>query len=206
MEVYTTENEQVDALRRFFAENGKALAVGVVLGVGALVGWRFWLNHQSSSAMESSTSYQQISERLAEGKAEGVAQAEKFSAENKNSYGVLASLELARHYADLKDFAKAEQQLIQAQSQTKDADLLSLVNLRLARVQLQENRADEALKTLDAVKLDGWVALAAEIRGDALVSKGDNQAAREAYEKGLSANPPQALQAFLRMKLNNLSS
>lgn len=38
MEVYTTENEQVDALRRFFAENGKALAVGVVLGIGALVG------------------------------------------------------------------------------------------------------------------------------------------------------------------------
>lgn len=35
MEVYTTENEQVDALRRFFAENGKALAVGVVLGIGA---------------------------------------------------------------------------------------------------------------------------------------------------------------------------
>ena len=27
MEVYTTENEQVDAVRRFFAENGKALAI-----------------------------------------------------------------------------------------------------------------------------------------------------------------------------------
>ncbi|MDX5629591.1 MULTISPECIES: YfgM family protein [unclassified Brenneria] len=205
MEVYGTENEQVDALRRFFAENGKALAVGVVLGVGALVGWRFWLNHQNNSAMASSASYQQISDRLAEGKAEDIASAEKFST-NKNSYGVLASLALARHYVDQKDFAKAEQQLIQAQSQTKDADLLSLVNLRLARIQLQENKADEALKTLDAVKLDGWVALAAEVRGDALVSKGDNQAAREAYNKGLDANPPQALQAFLRMKLNNLSS
>ncbi len=31
MEVYTTENEQADAVRRFFAENGKALAIGVVL-------------------------------------------------------------------------------------------------------------------------------------------------------------------------------
>ncbi|CPR17909.1 YfgM family protein [Brenneria goodwinii] len=206
MEVYSTENEQVDALRRFFIENGKALAVGVVLGVGALIGWRFWLNHQSNSAMQSSALYQQISDRLAEGKTEDVASAEKFSAENKNSYGVLASLELARHYVDQKDFAKAEQQLVQAQSQTKDADLLSLVNLRLARVQLQENKADDALKALDAIKLDGWVALAAEVRGDALVSKGDNQAAREAYNKGLDANPPQALQAFLRMKLNNLSS
>ena len=40
MELYNNENDQVDALKRFFAENGKALAVGVILGVGALVGWR----------------------------------------------------------------------------------------------------------------------------------------------------------------------
>ncbi|RLM26363.1 hypothetical protein BIY29_05975 [Brenneria alni] len=206
MEVYTTENEQVDALRRFLAENGKALIVGVVLGVGALVGWRFWQNNQSNSAMASSTSYQLISDQLAEGKAEAVTSAEKFSAENKNNYGVLASLELARHYVDQNDFAKAERQLAQALSQTSDADLLSLVNLRLARIQLQDKKADEALKTLDAIKSDGWVALAAEVRGDALVSKGDNQAARDAYNKGLSANPPQALKALLTMKLNNLSS
>nr|WP_233356501.1 MULTISPECIES: tetratricopeptide repeat protein [unclassified Brenneria] len=193
-------------MRRFLAENGKALVVGVVLGVGALIGWRFWLNHQSNSVLASSTSYQQISDHLASGKVEDISSAEKFAAENKNNYGVLASLELARHYVDQNDFAKAEQQLAHAQSQTKDADLLSLVNLRLARIQLQEQKADEALKTLDAVKLDGWVALAAEVRGDALASKGDNQAAREAYNKGLAANPPQALQALLRMKLNNLSS
>lgn len=40
MEIYENEHDQVDAIKRFFAENGKALAVGVILGVGALVGWR----------------------------------------------------------------------------------------------------------------------------------------------------------------------
>ncbi|MFC3396401.1 YfgM family protein [Brenneria rubrifaciens] len=206
MEAYTTENEQVDTLRRFLAENGKALVVGVVLGVGALVGWRIWQSNQSDNAMAASASYQQIAEKLADGKADGVAAAEKFTAANQNSYGALTSLELARHYVDQKDFAKAEQQLVLAQSQTKDADLLALVNLRLARIQLQEKKTDDALKTLDAIKLDGWVALAADVRGDVLVGKGDNKAARDAYNKGLSANPPQALKALLTMKLNNLSS
>jgi predicted negative regulator of RcsB-dependent stress response len=42
VEIYENDNEQVDALKRFFAENGKALAVGVILGIGALVGWRYW--------------------------------------------------------------------------------------------------------------------------------------------------------------------
>ena len=38
MEIYENENDQVEAVKRFFAENGKALAVGVILGVGALIG------------------------------------------------------------------------------------------------------------------------------------------------------------------------
>lgn len=58
MEVYTTENDQVDAVRRFFSENGKALAVGVVLGIGALVGWRYWQGNQNTAMTEASSAYQ----------------------------------------------------------------------------------------------------------------------------------------------------
>lgn len=204
MEVYTTENEQVDVLRRFFIENGKALAVGIVLGIGALVGWRFWQNHQSEGAMSSSLAYQQASEALAKGDASGVSAAEKFSSENKNSYGVLSSLQLARYHADKGEFAQAETQLRTALTQTKDVDLQALTALRLARVQVQQGKADDALKTLDTITQVGWAAMVADVRGDALVSKGDNTAARAAYDKGVAANPPQALQALLRMKLNNL--
>lgn len=204
MEVYTTENEQVDALRRFFIENGKALAVGIVLGIGALVGWRFWQNHQSESAMTSSLAYQKASDALAKGNAEGVSTAEKFVADNKSSYGVLAALELARFQADKGEFAQAETQLRTALTLTKDVDLLALTTLRLARVQLQQGKADDALKTLDTITAAGWAAMTADVRGDALTSKGDSQGARDAYNKGLAANPPQALQALLRMKLNNL--
>ncbi|MBH1932497.1 YfgM family protein [Serratia rubidaea] len=206
MEVYTTENEQVDALRRFFAENGKALAVGVVLGIGALVGWRLWQSHQDSNMLAASQSYQQTSEALAAGKSGDVAAAEQFIQANDNSYGVMAALELAKHFVEQKDFAKAEQQLVLAQGKAKEDNLLSVVNLRLARVQLQEKKLDEALKTLDGVKGEGWAAMQADIRGDVLLAKGDAKGAREAYSKGLESNPSQAQQALLRMKLNNLSS
>ncbi|AVJ18847.1 YfgM family protein [Serratia rhizosphaerae] len=206
MEVYTTENEQVDALRRFFAENGKALAVGVVLGIGALVGWRIWQSHQDSNMLAASQSYQQTSEALAAGKSGDVAAAEQFIQANGNSYGVMTAMELAKHFVEQKDFAKAEQQLVLAQGKAKEDNLLSIVNLRLARVQLQEKKLDEALKTLDGVKGEGWAAMQADIRGDVLLAKGDAKGAREAYSKGLESNPSQAQQALLRMKLNNLSS
>lgn len=206
MEVYSTENEQVDALRRFVIENGKALAIGVVIGIGALLGWRYWQNHQQAEMTGASQSYQQASEALTGGKADGVALAEKFIEKNANNYGVLAALQLAQHEVDQKNFAKAEQQLAWAQGQTKDENLKSLIDLRLARVQLQENKLDDALKTLDLIKATGWVAMAQDIRGDVLVKKGDVKGAREAYSKGLASDASQSLQGLLRMKLNNLSN
>ncbi|MGK2946444.1 MAG: YfgM family protein [Candidatus Malihini olakiniferum] len=204
MEVYTTENKQVNALRCFFIENGKALVVGIVLGIGALVGWCYWHNYHYKEAISSSLAYQQASKALAKGDAPSVTLEEKFSGENKNSYGVLFSLQLARYHADKGEFAQAEAQFRTALTQTKDVNLQSLIALRLARVQVQQEKTDDALKTLDTITQAGWVAMAADVRGDALLRKGDNTAARTAYEKGISSNSPQVLQALLRMKLNNL--
>ena len=94
MEIYENENDQIDAVKRFFAENGKALAVGIILGVGALVGWRYWTSHQTESARSASLAYQNTVTAVSAGKPDSIPAAEKFAAENKNSYGALASLEL----------------------------------------------------------------------------------------------------------------
>lgn len=206
MEVYTTENEQVDAVRRFFTENGKALAVGVVLGIAALGGWRYWQSHENTALTAASASFQQATTALTDNKPDGVANLEKFAQNNDNSYGVFAALQLADHFVQAKDFTNAEKQLNQASQLSKDENLLSLVNYRLARVQLQENKLDDALKTLDNVKGDGWIAMQQEVRGDVLLAKGDTKGAKDAYSKGLDSKPSQTLQTMLRMKLNNLSS
>ncbi|QMV52596.1 YfgM family protein [Ewingella americana] len=206
MEVYTTENEQVDAVRRFFAENGKALAIGVVLGIAALGGWRYWQSHESSAMADSSVAFQQANQAVTDKKAQGVEDLEKFAQSNKNNYGVFASLQLADHFVEEKDFANAEKQLVAAQAQAKEENLLSLVSLRLARVQSQQKKFDDALKTLDGVKGEGWIALQQDVRGDVLLAKGDAKGAREAFSKGLDSKPSQTLQNVLRMKLNNLSS
>ncbi|MGM3175863.1 YfgM family protein [Dickeya lacustris] len=206
MEVYTTENEQIDALRRFFIENGKALAIGVVLGIGALVGWRLWQNHQENSTMAASAAYQQVTESLSGGTAEGIASAEQFAAGDHGNYGAFAALALAHQFVEKNDVAKAEQQLRQAQGLTKDGDLQALIALRLARVQLQQKKPDDALKTLEAIKSEGWLAMVSDVRGDVLVSKGDSQGARDAYNKAMAAKPSQGLQSLLRIKLNNLPS
>lgn len=116
--------------------------MGVVLGIGALVGWRYWQGNQNTAMTEASSAYQKVSTALSTNSAgnvsaDSIALAEKFVQSNKNNYGVLVGLELAHDFVEQNAFDKAAQQLSQALGQTKDENLLSLINLRLARVQLQ---------------------------------------------------------------------
>lgn len=204
MEVYSNENEQVDALRRFFANNGKALAVGVVLGIGALAGWRYWSSHQDSSSREVSAHYQQLTSALDGNKPQTLEAVAKFASDNSNTYGALASLDLAKQYVDKNELAKAATQLQSGIKHTQNANLQAVMNLRLARIQLQQKQADEALKTLDSIKGEGWTAIVADIRGEALLSKGDKQGARDAWSKGIDSEASPALKEMMQMKMNNL--
>ncbi|HEY1847131.1 MAG TPA: YfgM family protein [Buttiauxella sp.] len=206
MEVYENENDQVEAVKRFFAENGKALVVGVVLGIGALVGWRYWNSHQADSAMASSLEYQNVTSAVRADRPATLSAAAKFAADTKNTYGALASLELAQKYVDNNDLAKAAAQLQQGLNNTSDANLQALINARLARIQIQQKQADAALKTLDGIKGEGWVAIVADLRGEALLSKGDKQGARDAWSKGSQTDASPALREMMQMKINNLSS
>ena len=204
MEVYSNENEQTDALRRFFANNGKALAVGVVIGIAALGGWRYWSGHQEEATKSVSAQYQQLTSAMQAGKPETLEAVNTFANENSNTYGALAAMDLAKQYVDTNQLDKAATLLQNGLKDTKDANLQAVINLRLARIQLQQNHADAALKTLDAVKGDGWTAIVADIRGEALLSKGDKQGARDAWSKGIASDASPALKQMMQMKMNNL--
>lgn len=204
MEIYSNENEQVSALKNFFAQNGKPLVIGVVLGVGALIGWRYWSNHQDSGSRVTSASYQQVTSALDASKPATLEAAAKFASDNSNTYGALASLDLAKRYVDNNQLDKAAERLQSGLKDTQDANLQAVLNLRLARIQLQQKQPDAVLKTLESIKGDGWGAIVADIRGEALLSKGDTQGARDAWSKGVASDASSTLKEMLQMKMNNL--
>ena len=119
--------------------------------------------------------------------------------------GALASLELAQQFVDQNELEKAASQLQQGLAATSDENLKAVINLRLARVQVQLKQADTALKTLETIKGEGWAAIVADLRGEALLSKGDKQGARSAWEAGVKSDASPALSEMMQMKINNLS-
>ena len=177
----------------------------MILGVGALLGWRYWTSHQTESARSASLAYQNAVTAVSAGKPDSISAAEKFATENKNTYGALASMELAQQFVDQNELEKAAAQLQQGLAATSDENLKAVINLRLARVQVQLKQTDTALKTLDTVKGEGWAAIVADLRGEALLSKGDKQGARSAWEAGVKSDASPALSEMMQMKINNLS-
>ena len=55
-----TEEEQVEALKSWWKENGKSLIMGVVIAVAAVFGWRGWNQYQDDFAANASAMYESI--------------------------------------------------------------------------------------------------------------------------------------------------
>lgn len=95
MQVYNSEEEQFEAVKGFFRENGKAIVVGVVLGIGGLFGWRYWQSHQHTTASLASLSFDQVMVHR-----DNSANTSAFIQANDNSYGVFAAMVQAQQWVE----------------------------------------------------------------------------------------------------------
>ncbi|EJD6399467.1 YfgM family protein [Providencia huaxiensis] len=206
MEVYTNENDQVDAIKRFFANNGVALVVGLVIGVGGVFGWNYWQSHKTNILQESAQKFETVSTQLRSGSEQSIVAAQKFAAETDDVYSAMMGLELAQIAVDKGDLANAQTALTNALTKAKTVDMQDLINLRLARVQLAQGNADGAIASITNIKGKSWQATAQDVRGDALLHKGDKAGAKAAYTQGLESEGSQSLRGILTLKLNNVSN
>lgn len=206
MEVYSTENEQVDAIKQFFKNYGLTIVLAAVIGFGGVFGWKYWQSHQTNRLQESAGAFATVSEALAKPTPENIALAEKFVIETNDIYGALASLELAQIAIDANDLVSGERHLTNAVAKVKNDAFADMLNLRLARVQLALDKTDAALVSLEQVKGKAWNGMKNYIRGDVLAKKGDNAGAATAYRSALTDENAGAIRSLVELKLNNLSN
>lgn len=206
MEVYSTENEQVDAIKQFVKNYGLTIVLAAVIGFGGVFGWKYWQSHQTNRLQESAGAFATVSEALAKPTPENIALAEKFVTDTNDIYGALASLELAQIAIDANDLVSGERHLTNAVAKVKNDAFADMLNLRLARVQLALDKTDAALVSLEQVKGKAWNGMKNYIRGDVLAKKGDNAGATTAYRSALTDENAGAIRSLVELKLNNLSN
>ncbi|WWO97424.1 MAG: tetratricopeptide repeat protein [Candidatus Dasytiphilus stammeri] len=162
------------------------------------IGGFWWYKYKLNGLKNASIIYQKIlknNNRVA---------AENFINCNNNIYGILISLNLAKESVEKKDFFQAELQLKKGLNKTSDVNLQTIVKLRLARIQLQQKKNDEALYILKTIKGITWTDRVAELQGDAWFSKGNFYQAYQSWSKGIAVTTSPIMKKILKLKMNNL--
>lgn len=217
MSDHLTEEEQLEALKRWWKENGKWIVTAVVIAVGGYFGWNTYQDQQQAKAEAGSALYSELLDTLAveegstgsdDDRARAAELVAQLKAEHANSaYGANAALIRAKWAVDENDLETAESELRWVLEQETAEATQQLARLRLARVLSARGQLDDALATLEAgTPADSIAAEYAEARGDILSEQGDNDGAAQAYQSALDSLDAQQQNRvlLLQMKLDNV--
>lgn len=208
MDGLLTEQEQVEALRGWWRENGRYIISGLVIGAGLLFGWNYWQNQQEQRALEASRLYEALTNDVAETRLEPaqVKAADLVDNYASTPYAPQARLAMAKLHMDLgrdQDAADALRPLVQ---EGGDSETAMVARLRLAKLLLYQDKPEEAVELLQGFGDTAFASRYSETLGDALAALEREDEALEAYTAALAGNPdlPTVDTTLIQMKINDL--
>jgi predicted negative regulator of RcsB-dependent stress response len=190
VEDYLSEKEQWEWLRGQIRQNAPTVIAAIAVTAAALFGWRWWQAHRDAERVVASSKYTQIIAALDQG---NHTQAFTLMGELERThaaspYADQARLLAARLYVESNQLDKANSELTAVMQNSKDQDLALVARLRLARVQIAQGKAVDALATLNGANPGAFAGRYHEARGDAYFAKGDRATALTEYRAAQAAN------------------
>ena len=214
---YRTEEEQVEALKKWWSENGVSTLSAIVVTIAAVFGWQAWQNQQEQKLYSASALYQNFIDAVAASEqdpdekqqASIMHLADSLKADYASSgYALLAAMYKARQAVTENNYPEAIAELEWVLNNTADSAARFEAGLRLSRVYLAMGDADKALENLPP-SVEGYNAAVEELKGDIYQAQGDLGSALQAYEKSsdlLQESTTPTANPILALKIQHLKS
>lgn len=218
MDVYRTEEEQVEAIKKWWKANGNNILIGVGLAIVIVMGWQWWQDRQRVSGESASIMYMEMLEATKVASAPGANKTEsvstvlhlteKLKQEHEGStYAQLAALMSAKYLVESDKAEEAGKELRWLLTKKPSEPLRLIATLRLAKVLVMQEKYDDALSMLDSVKPGPQLDAFEELKGDIFLLQGNEEKAHEAYVSATkAAEEKEAQRPILKMKLDNLAT
>jgi predicted negative regulator of RcsB-dependent stress response len=201
-----SDQEQLEAIKKWLKSNGPGIIAGIVLGLAAIGGWQYWTSYQRSQAENASILYDTL---VAAVKQNDIPKAKAQSAVlqsdyAKSAYATLAAFMMAKVAVDNDENSKAIANLQWVLGHNENPEMQTIARLRLARVLLAEQLYDKALVELGKIDNTAFTGELEELKGDIYSAQNQSDQARSAYEAALAAQGQSGGGSLLQMKLDNL--
>lgn len=205
-EAYETEEEQIEAIKRWWKENGRSIILGLVLGIGGIGGFRFWQSNVDEQAKLGSMHFEEVVALSASDQKEFIEKVLEVESEHAGkSYADLTAFVAAKKLVKEKDYKSAKEQLEWVIKNSSRESFVHIARIRLVKVMLQLNEAKEALSLIKDINSTGFESTYAELRGDLHAVLKDYTNAKAEYQVALNKiNPGDRRGVAIEMKSNNL--
>lgn len=219
MALDAAEEENLEALKKWWDENGKQLLFFAILVFGGYGAWLLWQNTQATDAETASDLYEEVLSLAISEPGVPVTEQEslrildlfkQLKANYPSSvYALYGALFAAQQSVNANDLGAAEESLQWMLDNRQDGlfsqtdeGLILTANLRLGRVILARGESERALNLVNSIDPKTFEAGFAELRGDIYATMGRIVDARDAY---IAAQEAGSNAVGLRMKLDDLS-
>ncbi len=202
---YETEEQQLEAIKKWWKENSSLVIIGVSIGVSSIFGWQYYQADKINHAQHASVLYERvlIGSANPDKMSDQLASVNQLEAEFKDTpYASLSAMIIAKQQVQSGENAKAEKHFRWVIENAKQKELQYLAKVRLSRVLLATKQHDKALALLNEEYPDSFKGMVLELKGDALVDQGKKSEARMAYIKARSyAKGPNR---WLQLKIDDI--
>jgi predicted negative regulator of RcsB-dependent stress response len=199
-----TDEEKVEAIKKWWKANGVSVVAGIAIGLGAVLGWRAWVNHETRVAQQASIAFEQLLATVAAGQTESAERQAQTLVETHGGtpYAMFAELAVAKLRVESGDLDGAARALESALERAPEPGLADLAALRLARVLLDRGDLERAASVIAKHEGGAFSGDFAALRGDIAAEQGRIADARTAYQAAIDGNAGNA--RLIELKLENL--
>lgn len=211
MSAHLSEEEQIEALKRWWKDYGKTVVAAVAIGLGGFFSWNYYQDQKVEQAQARSAAFETListateqGEDLSEQQLQQLQAVASELAQSDSLYADFSELYLAKLAVEQDDLDKAAKHLQKVAAAGSNEAVKDLAGLRLARVLAAKGDVDGALTILSAKPSGAYAAVYAEARGDILLNADRLQDAQTAYQHALASvgNEPMR-RNILQLKLDN---
>jgi predicted negative regulator of RcsB-dependent stress response len=206
VEIYETEEEQVEALKRWWKANGASVISGIVLAVVIILSWKYWENYQADLTIEASNLYGELLSAQKEGKTESALKiADRLVQQYETTpYAEFSVLFQAKIKVDNNDYDAAKVFLKKLVASAA-GEINHIARIRLIRLFLATEDYDTGLQLIAEVnptQAESFEGIYQELTGDLYVALDRRGEARTAYQNAVrkGRNTP-----LMQLKINDLT-